>query len=98
MLSLGLRVLTLLETQVRRGLAAAKETFTGLKEPRQETAQPTARGLLEAVARAEITLTRVAIGEQEHWHLTPLTGLLTRVLQFLGLSPALYQRLVENSS
>jgi hypothetical protein len=30
--------------------------------------------------RAEITLTRVAMGEQKHWHLTPLPALLIRVL------------------
>jgi transposase len=100
LLTLGLRVLTILETQVRRRLAEAKETLAGLNvgQPRQETAQPTAKSLLQAVVRAEITLTRVEIGEQQHWHLTPLPGLLTRVLDFLGLSPALYTRLAENST
>jgi transposase len=100
LLTLGLRVLTLLETQVRRRLAEAQETLVGLNvgQPRQETAEPTAKRLLQAVVRAEITLTRVEIGEQKHWHLTPLPELLIRVLGFLGLSPALYTRLAENST
>jgi transposase len=100
LLTLGLRVLTLLETQVRRRLAETKETLAGLNvgQPRQETAQPTATRLLQAFVRAEITLTQVEIGEQTHGHLTPLPALLTRVLDFLGLSPALYTRLAENST
>jgi transposase len=100
LLTLGLRVLTILETQVRRRLADAQETLAGLNvgQPRQETAQPTAKSLLQAVVRAEITLTRVEMGEQQHWHLTPLPALLIRVLDFLGLSPALYTRLAENST
>jgi transposase len=100
LLTLGLRVITILEVQVRRRLAEAGETLSGLNvgQPRQETAQPTATRLLQALVRAEITLTQVEIGEQKHWHLTPLPELLTRVLEFLGLSPALYTRLAENST
>jgi len=100
LLTLGLRVVTILETQVRRRLAEAGETLAGLNvgQPRQETAQPTATRLLHALVRAEITLTQVEIGEQKHWHLTPLPALLIRVLDFLGLSPALYTRLAENST
>jgi len=100
LLSLGMRLLTIAEMQVRRGLAQAKETLVGLYagQPRQETAQPTTERLLEAFAKAEITLTRVEIGEQAHWHITPLPELLIRVLNFLGLSPSLYARLAENSS
>jgi transposase len=100
LLTLGLRVLTTLEAQVRQRLAEAEETLGGLNvgQPRQETAQPTAKGLLQALVRAEITLTHVKIGEQQHWHLTLLPELLLRVLDFLGLSPALYTRLAENST
>jgi transposase len=99
LLTLGLRVITILETEVRRCLAAAKETLAGLNvaQPKQETAQPTATRLLQAVVRSEITLTCVKIGAEEHWHLTPLPEILTRVLAFLGLSPTLYTQLTENS-
>jgi transposase len=100
LLTLGMRLVTIMETQVRRRLAEAGETLAGLYvgQPRHETAQPTAARLLKAFVQAEITLTRVGIGGEEHWHLTPLTGLLTRVLDCLGLAPSLYTRLVENST
>jgi transposase len=100
LLTLGMRLLTILETQVRRRLAETGETLAGLHggQPQQETARPTAMRLLKAFTQAEITLTRVEIGDQEHWHITPLPRLLTRVLDFLGLAPSLYARLAENSS
>jgi transposase len=100
LLSLGMRMLTIAEMQVRRGLAAANETLVGLNvgQPRQETAEPTTERLLGAFARAEITLTRVEMGEQVQWHITPLPEILVRVLNYLGLSPSLYARLAENSS
>lgn len=100
LLTLALRLLTLVETQVRRGLAEAGETLAGLYEgqPHRTTDRPSGVRLLKAIARAEITLTRIEIGERQGWHLTPLTGLLERVLTYLGLAAALYTRLVENSS
>ena len=100
LLSLGMRLLTIAEMQVRRGLAEAQETLVGLYagQPRRETAQPTTERLLEAFVKAEITLTRVELGREAQWHITPLPELLTRVLNYLGLSPSLYARLAENSS
>ena len=100
LLTLALRLLTLMETQVRRGLAQADATLIGLYEgqPKKATDRPTAVSLLKAIARAEITLTRIDSGDHSHWHLTPLPSLLDRVLAYLGLSALLYKRLVENSS
>lgn len=100
LLLLALRLLVLLETQVRRGLAQASEKLDGLYEgqPTRTTDRPTGGRLLKAVARAEITLTRIERGKHSVWHLTPLSELLVRVLGYLGLSPSLYTRLVENSS
>jgi transposase len=100
LLLLALRLLTLIETQVRRGLAKAGESLTGLYEgqSKRATDRPTGVRLLKAFARAEITLTRIQLGKKYLWHITPLTGLLEQILGFLGLSPSLYTRLAENSS
>jgi hypothetical protein len=100
LLTLALRLLTLIESQVRRGLAQAGEVLSGLYEgqPRRTTDRPTGVRLLKAFARAEITLTRIEMGPQVMWHITPLSGLLERILAYLGLSSSLYQRLAENSS
>ena len=60
LLSIALRVLTLLECVVRRQLAAAGETLAGLYagNSQRETARPTAERLLEAFQ--EVTLTVIA--------------------------------------
>ncbi len=101
LLTLALRLLSLVETQVRRGLAqAGEEPLTGLypEQPNRTTDQPTAIRVLKAFARAEITLTRITLGTVSHWHLTPLWVQLIRILAYLGLSPSIYTRLTENSS
>jgi transposase len=99
-LTLALRLLTLIESQVRRGLARAGEVLSGLYEgqPQRTTERPTGVRLLKAFTRAEITLTRIEMGPQVMWHITPLSDLLERILAYLGLSSSLYQRLAENSS
>jgi len=100
LLTLGARLLTLLQTQVRRGLKEQGEEMGGLYEglPKRTTGRPTAKRLLKAFVRAEITLTRIQMGEYVNWHITPLSPLLEKILGYLGLSPSLYTRLIENST
>jgi len=100
LLTLGWRLLTLIEAQVRRQLEQTGEELVGLYEgdPKRTMTRPTEVRLLKAFGRAEITLTRVEWGQQHLWHLTPLSALLERVLAPLGLSASVSQRLVENSS
>lgn len=99
LLTLGWRVLILLESQARRGLAEAKARLTGLYEgqPKRVTDQPTGTRLLKAFARAQVTLIGLQSGDTQSWHLTPLPPLLLQILTHLGLSAALYTRLTENS-
>lgn len=94
------RLLTLIETQVRRGLAQDGASLAGLYagQPTRMTTRPTAVRLLQAVAKSEVTLTRVAVGPQQVWHLTPVPAWVVQVLGYLGLSIALYTRLTENST
>ena len=100
LLSLALRLLTLIETQLRHSLARAKESLVGLYEgqPNRATDSPTGTRLLKAFTRAEITLTRVELGGRTLWHITPLSGLLESILAHLGLHKSLYESLVYNSS
>ena len=100
LLMLALRVLTLIETQVRRKLNMTGEQLSGLYEgqPSIQTARPTGVRLLKAFARYETTLTRVELGDQCFWHITPLSSLQEQILSYLGLSTSLYIRLIENSS
>ncbi len=100
LLTLGARLLTLIQTQVRRGLKEQGEEMGGLYEglPKLTTARPMAKRLLKAFVRAEITLTQIQMGEHVRWHITPLSPLLEKILGYLGLSPSLYTRLIENST
>ena len=100
LVTLGLRLLTLLEVQVRQSVVQTGELWTGLYvgQPQRTTANPTAPQLLGVIARSEITLTRLEWAGHQQWHLTPLPALLERTLLCLGLSPSLYQRLIENST
>ena len=93
LLSIGLRVLTLLEYVVRRQLAAQGETLAGLYvgNAKRETARPTAERLLEAFQ--EVTLTVVEGATQIYRHLTALSPLHVRILALLGFSSHVYTRL-----
>jgi transposase len=64
LLTLGLRLLTLIEIQVRQELTREEETLPGLYEgqPNRTTARPTGKRILKAFARAKITLTWVETG------------------------------------
>lgn len=100
LLTVGARLLTLLQTQVRRGLKEQGEEMGGLYEglPGFTTDRPTAKRMLKAFVRSEIALTRIQMGEYVRWHITPLSPLLEKILGYLGLSPSLYTRLIENST
>src|SRR3954453_12706353 len=100
LLSLALRVLTLFEVLVRRGQDQDDENLAGLYpgQASRTTARPTAKRVLEAIARSGVTLIQDVSGEGCRWHLTGLPVLLKRVLGYLGLSDEVYTRLVINST
>jgi transposase len=96
LLSLAVRVLTLIEFVVRRNLKQNKEKLTGLIEnnPKKGIDNPTTERLLTVFD--EITLTTVRMSDRLVQHVTPLTALQTRILELLGLSAVVYTRLAEN--
>jgi transposase len=96
-LSIGLRVLTLLEFTIRQRLATQKAELTGLYagNPKRATARPTAERLLEAFQ--EITLAIIQEAHQTRRHLTPLSNLQRRILELLDFSPAIYTKLRADS-
>ena len=98
LLTIALRVLTLLEFVGRRQLAAEGAKLAGLYagNPRRETARPTAERLLEAFEG--ITLTIMEGSHQTDRHVTALSPLQQRILELLGFSSALYTRLCTVSA
>jgi transposase len=97
LLSIGLRVLTLLEFAVRRRLAQEGTELAGLYagNPKRTTARPTAERILEAFQ--DITLTLIQEPHRSLRHLTPLSELQQRILTLLDFSPNIYTRLCANS-
>ncbi|MDQ7030455.1 MAG: IS1634 family transposase [Ardenticatenia bacterium] len=93
LLSLALRVLTLVEHVVREALQAARETLAGLYagNPKRETARPTTERLLKAFHG--ITLSIVRLPERAIRHVTPLSALQRRILELLGLPVSIYEDL-----
>lgn len=92
LLSIALRILTLLEFLVRRRLAQAETELAGLYagNPKRSTARPTAERILEAFEH--ITLTVIREPPRTVRHLTPLSSLQQRILDLLDFSPDIYTK------
>lgn len=95
LLSLGLRVLTLLEHIARCRLAEQGEKLSGLYagNPKRATGRPTTEALLRAFK--DIFLNLVTLGEQTYCHLTPLSELQLKILALLDLPAEVYTRLAH---
>jgi transposase len=93
LLSIGLRILTLLEFSVRCELVENHDKLAGLYtgNPKRTTATPQAETLLAAFKL--IYLTTVMIGDQIYLHVTPLSDLQQKILNLLGFSSDIYTRL-----
>jgi transposase len=98
LLSIGLRILTLLEGEARQRLAESREKLAGLYagNPKRATPRPTSEALLEAFQ--EIHLTRVQLGDQVHRHITPLSELQQKILALWELPGSIYSCLIADSS
>ena len=97
LLSLALRLLTLIEFVVRQALKRASAELVGLhpENPKKASATPTTERLLRAFSK--ITLTVIQLPERVVRHVTPLTALQVQIVELLGLSPDIYRSLAKNS-
>ena len=97
LLSLCLRILTVLEWRCRQRLADQHESLPGLYagNPKRTTSRPTAEALLKAFQLIHLSV--LTLGQQTHRHLTPLSELQQRILCLLNIPPALYDRLGAES-
>ncbi len=93
LLSIGLRVLTLLEFQVRQRLATTQEKLSGLYagNPKRSSARPTAEQLLAAFR--EITLLLIDTPKETYVHLSPLSPLQQHILALLEFPAKIYTQL-----
>ena len=96
-LTVGLRVLTLLEGVVRRRLGEMGGQLTGLYagNPKRATAHPTAESLLRAFKG--LALSFVSVGNQTYRHVTPLSEVQHKILRLLDYPVTIYTELAVNS-
>jgi transposase len=97
LLSLALRLLTLIEFVVRRQLRASHSMLQGLypENPKKQTAIPTAERLLKAFSNLNLTI--FEMDGKEMIHFPPLSSVQLQILELLGLPPDLYSRLAVSS-
>lgn len=97
LLTIALRVMTLLEGVVRQRLREQQMELAGLfaGNPTRRTSQPTTERLLEAFSEVTLTIVRAAGFAQRH--VTPLSPLQQQILTLLGFSSAIYLQLLDDS-
>jgi transposase len=95
LLTLGVRVLTVMEFVLRRSLGKEQAPLPGLhpENKQKRTDKPTAERLLQAFAEVSLTIIKNAVGEVILRRLTPLSGVQEDILQRLGLGASLYRQL-----
>lgn len=98
LLSIGIRLLTLLEHVARSHLAEPGEKLPGLYagNPTRATDHPTAEAMLRAFKN--IYLNFVTVDDQTYRHLTPLSKLQRNILRLLDLPASIYTRLDVESA
>lgn len=98
LLSVGLRVLTLLEHVTRCRLAETGEKLSGLyaANPTRATDRPTTEAMLRGFK--DIFLSFVTLGQPTYRHLTPLSELQQKILNLLDLPADIYTRLAHSAN
>lgn len=96
-LTVGLRVLTLLEGVVRRRSQETHAQLAGLYagNPKRATARPTAESLLRAFKG--VALSFVALADQSYRHVTPLSDVQRKIIMLLDYPITIYTALAVNS-
>ena len=94
LLTIGLRLLTLVEFQIRRSLLLEQNSLAGLYvgNPKRSTTQPTTERVLAAFK--EITLVLIDNGTQISAHLTALSPLQQKILHLLNFPLEIYTRIL----
>ena len=100
LLTLGVRVLTVMEFVLRRSLQNEQAHLPGLhpENGRKMTNTPTAERILQAFPEVSLSILQTATGEEIRRWLTPLSALQQAILYRLGLATSLYQQLEMQNS
>jgi transposase len=99
LLTLALRLLSLVEMQGRRGVGATGEKAQGYYsgQPGRRTDRPSGQRLLETVMRQRLTLFGTRTRTATLWRLPELPEIVKQILGHLGLSETLYTGLTQST-
>jgi transposase len=97
LMTLALRMLSVVEMQGRRGMATTGEKAKGYYsgQPGRQTDRPSGQRILETVTRQRLTLFGTKTRTGTEWQLDPLPEIVKQILGFLGLSETLYTNLTQ---
>ena len=101
LLTLGVRVLTVMEFTLQRSLHREQASLAGLHlENRHRcTDKPSAERVLKAFSKVTLTIMKDDEGRERGRWLTPLSAVQQDILHHLGLERSLYSRLeIHNTS
>jgi len=97
LMTLALRMLSVVEMQGRHGVAAtghkAKGYYSG--QPGRQTDSPSGQRILETVTRQQLTLYGTKTRTGTKWELATLPEIVRQLLGFLGLGETLYTKLTQ---
>ena len=95
LLTLGIRVLTVMEFVLRQSLQKDRAKLPGLhpENKRKMTDKPTVERVLKAFSKVSLTIIKEPVGGVILRRLTALSGLQEEILQRLGLGISLYAQL-----
>lgn len=95
LLTIALRILVLTQFVVRENLKEQGQKLSGIYagQPGRQTDSPTTEMMLRAFRG--VTLSRITLAGETHWHLTPLSDTQKRILKLLGLSTRTFSILVS---
>jgi transposase len=94
LLTIALRVLVLAQLVARERLKEQGQRLSGIYagQPGRQTDSPTTEMMLRVFR--EVTLSRITVAGETHWHLTPLSETQKHILKLLGLSTKTFSKLV----
>ena len=101
LLTLGVRVLTVMEFTLQRSLQRAQASLAGLhlENRKKRTDQPSAERVLKAFSKVTLTIMTDGEGREMGRWLTPLSAVQQDILRHLGLEGTLYSQLeIHNTS
>lgn len=97
MLTLALKILTLMTAELRENLKKDDKVLVGLYagQPKRKHPSPTVQSILEYFTRQEITLVGMKEGDRRHWGITGFTDKCREILRYLHIPEEKYFSIPE---